>query len=42
MNLFAIAASAAVPGVSAAAEGGGLAINFFWIVVAALNFLVFP
>jgi F-type H+-transporting ATPase subunit b len=42
MNLFAIAGSAAAPGVSAAAEtGGGLAINFFWIAVASLNFLVF-
>jgi F-type H+-transporting ATPase subunit b len=42
MNLFAIAGFAAAPGVSAAAEtGGGLAINFFWIAVASLNFLVF-
>jgi len=41
MNLFAIAGYAAAPGVSAAAEGGGLAINFFWIAVASLNFLVF-
>jgi len=42
MNLFAIAGYAAAPGVSTAAEsGGGLAINFFWIAVAALNFLVF-
>ena len=24
-----------------AAEGGGLAINLFWIIVASLNFLVF-
>lgn len=26
---------------AAATEGGGLAINFFWIIVASLNFLIF-
>jgi F-type H+-transporting ATPase subunit b len=43
MNLFAIAGPAAAAGIVAAqeAEGGGLAINFFWIAVASANFLVF-
>jgi len=42
MNLFALAGPAAAAAVSQAAEtGGGLAINFFWIVVASLNFIVF-
>ena len=46
MNLFAIAGPALAAGVlaaadEAAAEGGGLAINFFWIAVASANFIVF-
>src|SRR5215207_6893524 len=45
MNLLSIAAPLASGGVIAAAEGeaegGGLAINFFWILVAAGNFLLF-
>ena len=42
MNLFAIAGPSAAAGIVAAQEtGGGLAINFFWIAVASLNFLVF-
>ncbi len=42
MNLFAIAGGTPAAGVVPAAEtGGGLAINFFWIAVASLNFLVF-
>src|SRR5439155_478853 len=43
MNLFALTAPLAAGGVAAAAEaaGGGLAINFFWIVVASANFIVF-
>ena len=45
MNLFSIAAPLTAGGVLAAAEGaaseGGLAINFFWILVASANFLVF-
>src|SRR5947199_347151 len=43
MNLFALTAPLAAGGVVAAAEaaGGGLAINFFWIVVASANFIVF-
>ena len=46
MNLLSIAAPLATGGVIAAAEGeaaggGGLAINFFWIIVASANFLVF-
>ena len=43
MNLFAIAAPLTGGGVLAAAEGaeGGLEINFFWILVASANFLVF-
>src|SRR5215218_6430531 len=45
MNLFAIAAPLVAGGVLTAAEGeaaeGGLAINFFWILVAAGNFIVF-
>lgn len=45
MNLFALSGPLAAGGVVAAAEGeaggGGLAINFFWILVASANFLVF-
>jgi F-type H+-transporting ATPase subunit b len=45
MNLLSIAAPFVAGGVLAAAEGeaeaGGLAINFFWILVAAANFLLF-
>jgi F-type H+-transporting ATPase subunit b len=46
MNLLSVLGPAVSAGVvaaaeEAAAEGGGLAINFFWIVVASLNFLVF-
>lgn len=46
MNLLSIATPFASGGVLAAAEGeaetgGGLAINFFWILVAAGNFILF-
>ncbi|MEO8274229.1 MAG: F0F1 ATP synthase subunit B [Chloroflexota bacterium] len=41
MNLFAFAGGLAGSAPAQAAEGGGLAINFFWIAVASLNFLVF-
>jgi len=46
MNLLSIVAPFATGGVLAAAEGeaaegGGLAINFFWILVAAGNFILF-
>ena len=42
MNLFSIVGPTAAAGISAAAEtGGGLAINFFWIIVAATNFIIF-
>ena len=43
MDLFAIVGSPTQAGVALAAEteGGGLAINFFWIIVASLNFLIF-
>jgi F-type H+-transporting ATPase subunit b len=47
MNLFSIVGPNAAAGVLAlqeaepAAEGGGLAINFFWILVASANFIVF-
>src|SRR5918995_1816212 len=45
MNLLSIAAPFATGGVFTAAEGeaagGGLAINFFWILVAAGNFILF-
>jgi F-type H+-transporting ATPase subunit b len=41
MNLFGLAGPAARTVASQAAEGGGLEINFFWIIVASLNFLVF-
>jgi F-type H+-transporting ATPase subunit b len=46
MNLLSIAAPFAAGGVlnaaeGEAAEGGGLAINFFWILVAAGNFILF-
>ena len=46
MNLLSIVAPFATGGVMTAAEGeaaegGGLAINFFWILVAAGNFVLF-
>ena len=43
MNLFAVIGPLAAGGAvaSAEAEGGGLAINFFWIAVASANFIVF-
>lgn len=44
MNLLAVVAGTVAgppPSLTAAAEGGGLAINVFWIVVSALNFVVF-
>src|SRR5918996_267993 len=47
MNLLSIVGPHAASGILAfqetepAAEGGGLAINFFWILVASANFLVF-
>jgi F-type H+-transporting ATPase subunit b len=43
MMLFTLTAPLAAGGVVAAAEaeGGGLAINFFWIAVASANFIVF-
>src|SRR3954454_12394379 len=44
MNLFSVVGPAAAAGIVAAQEGGtggGLAINFFWIIVASLNFIVF-
>jgi F-type H+-transporting ATPase subunit b len=41
MTLFALAGPAAAAVHSAAETGGGLAINFFWIVVASANFIVF-
>jgi F-type H+-transporting ATPase subunit b len=45
MNLLSIVAPFVAGGVPATAEGategGGLAINFFWILVASANFLVF-
>lgn len=46
MNLLSIAAPFAAGGVGTYAEGeaaggGGLAINFFWILVAAGNFILF-
>ena len=41
MNLFAISGLTTAADVSTAAEAAGLAINFFWIAVASLNFLVF-
>lgn len=43
MHLYAIAGvtSLAGPSAPAAAEAGGLTINLFWVIVAALNFLVF-
>ena len=43
MNLFAIVGLPTQTGITLAAEteGGGLAINFFWIIVASLNFLIF-
>jgi F-type H+-transporting ATPase subunit b len=42
MNLFSIVGPTAASGVLALQEeAGGLAINFFWILVASANFLVF-
>jgi len=44
VDLFSIAGGLprdAIGAVAAAEEGGGLAINLFWIVVSSLNFLVF-
>ena len=47
MNLFSTVGPAAASGVLAfqeaggAEEAGGLAINFFWILVASMNFIVF-
>ncbi len=45
MNLFSLAGPWVTAGVIAAQEGEpageGLAINFFWILVASLNFIVF-
>jgi len=43
MNLFSVAGVAGAAAVAAAQEGGsgGLAINFFWIAVASVNFIVF-
>jgi F-type H+-transporting ATPase subunit b len=43
MNLYALIGPLAAGGAAAAAEaeGGGLAINFFWIAVASANFIVF-
>jgi F-type H+-transporting ATPase subunit b len=45
MDLYSVLGPAAAAGVVAAQEagetGGGLAINFFWIVVASANFIVF-
>ena len=48
MNLFSIVGSAATAGVlalqeepGAAEAGGGLVINFFWVLVAAGNFILF-
>ena len=43
MDLFAIVAGPTQAGIvpTAETEGAGLAINFFWIIVASLNFLVF-
>ncbi len=43
MDLFAVVSLPTLVGLGplAEAEGGGLAINFFWIIVASLNFLIF-
>ena len=43
MEILAVAAGSAghVVGLAAEAEAGGLTINFFWVIVSALNFLVF-
>ena len=48
MNLFSIVGPSAAAGILALQEaepageaGGGLAINFFWILVASANFIVF-
>jgi F-type H+-transporting ATPase subunit b len=46
MNLFAIVAGSPIGQIVPAQEAGGggegvLAINFFWIIVASINFLVF-
>ncbi len=41
MHLFAIAGGIARASTAPAAEAGGFTINLFWVIVAALNFLVF-
>jgi F-type H+-transporting ATPase subunit b len=44
MNLLAVLAPFTAfgsPGLAAEGAGAGLAINFFWIIVASLNFIVF-
>ncbi|MFZ5853191.1 MAG: F0F1 ATP synthase subunit B [Chloroflexota bacterium] len=43
MEILAVAAGPAghAVGLAAAGEAGGLTINFFWVIVSALNFLVF-
>jgi len=44
VEILAVAAGAAGHAVGLAAEGeatGGLTINFFWVIVSALNFAVF-
>jgi len=43
VEILAVAAGPAghVVGLAAAGEAGGLTINFFWVIVSALNFLVF-
>ena len=43
MELFSLAgAAASAAGIAAAEEtGGGLTINFFWVIVSALNFIFF-
>ena len=42
MDLLAIAAAASQTGIRPGAEAeAGLTINFFWVIVSALNFLVF-
>jgi F-type H+-transporting ATPase subunit b len=41
VHLFAIAGEIARASTAPAAEAGGFTINLFWVIVAALNFLVF-
>lgn len=42
MDFLAVAAGAGLSAAPLAAEGGGgLTINFFWVIVSALNFLLF-